>query len=252
MKKSLLFLFIFIALQTAVGLISGLFFKELLIPTIIINAIIVVLFLAMRWYEVDRRYIQSRPWLAIIWTVLLSIGIILPMAYLEEQIPESWRPDVAGEAIFQLLKSPEGYFAVCLLAPLAEEIVFRGAIITALRKCQLSIVSCIIISSLFFAAIHFNPAQMPHAFIMGLLLGWLFVRTDSILLCFLVHWINNSFAYVMVKLFPSLPMDAPLADYFGGSQMAVAQAILCSLMIAIPSLYQLNRILKKTYSFSNA
>ncbi|MBO7051234.1 MAG: CPBP family intramembrane metalloprotease, partial [Prevotella sp.] len=102
----------------------------------------------------------------------------------------------------------------------------------------------VIISALFFAGVHFNPAQMPHAFIVGCLLGWLFVRSNSIVPGFILHWINNSAAYVAVKMFPHMPMDAPLVSYFG-STAAVVQAVVCSLMIALPALYQLNRVLKK-------
>lgn len=262
MKKSLLYIIIFIALQllitVGISVVLKYFYPEtdsqsaqvLTITSITINVIVIILFLSLKWYRVSREYIQTRPWVEVFWTVLLGIGIIIPLAFIEEMIPEAWRKDSIGEALIQMLQTPEGYFAVCMLAPLAEEIVFRGAIITALRRWirdkEYSAISKtwvpIIISACFFSAIHFNLAQIPHAFIMGLLLGWLFTRTGSLLLCFLVHWINNSFAYVFAKLFPSLPVDAPLVDYFG-SNAAVYQAVVCSLMIALPSLYQLQRLL---------
>lgn len=264
MKKSLLYIIIFIALQllitVGISVVLKYFYPEtdsqsaqvLTITSITINVIVIILFLSLKWYRVGRDYIQTRPWVEVFWTILLGIGIIIPLAFIEEMIPEAWRKDSIGEVLIQMLQTPEGYFAVCMLAPLAEEIVFRGAIITALsrwiRDKEYSAISKtwvpIIISACFFSAIHFNLAQIPHAFIMGLLLGWLFTRTGSLLLCFLVHWINNSFAYVFAMLFPSLPIDAPLVDYFG-SNAAVYQAVVCSLMIALPSLYQLNRVLKK-------
>ena len=54
---------------------------------------------------------------------------------------------------------------------------------------------------------------------------------------------GNSAAYVMLKLFPSVPLDADLSAYFGGSETAVVQAVVCSLMVALPALYQLHRLL---------
>ena len=223
----------------------------LTVTTIIINVLVIILFLGFRWYKVSRDYIRMRPWIAMIWTALLAIGIIIPLAFIEQMIPEAWRQDNVGEVLVQMLQTTEGYFAVCMLGPLAEEIVFRGAIITALqrwiRKKEYSSLSKtwvpILVSACFFSAIHFNPAQMPHAFLMGLLLGWLFSRTGSIVLCFLVHWINNSAAYVTLKLFPNVPLDADLSAYFGGSETAVVQAVVCSLMVALPALYQLHRLL---------
>ena len=270
MKKTLLYIIIFVAVQLTVtfgaAAVLKLWFPALspTSPTVMIlisavtSVITLALFLGFKWCPVSRNYIRTRPWQAMIWTVLLAIGIILPLALLEEQIPESWRTDLIGDELMQMLQSTEGYFVVCMLGPLAEEVVFRGAIIRALQgyfgnhNFQFSIFNfqfdssfaVVIISALIFAGVHFNPAQMPHAFIVGCLLGWLFVRTNSIVPGFILHWINNSAAYVAVKMFPQMPMDAPLVSFFG-STAAVVQAVVCSLMIALPALYQLNRVLKK-------
>ena len=91
---------------------------------------------------------------------------------------------------------------------------------------------------------------MPHAFIVGCLLGWLFIRTNSIVPGFILHWVNNSAAYVVAKMFPHIPTDAPMEQYFGGNTPAIWQAIICSLMLALPALYQLNRVMKKNNTFS--
>ena len=279
MKKVLLYIIIFVAVQLTVtfgaAAVLELWFPavsptsptSMIIISAVTSVITLALFLGFKWCPVSRNYIRTRPWQAMIWTVLLAIGIILPLALLEEQIPESWRIDLVGDELMQMLQTTEGYFVVCMLGPLAEEVVFRGAIIRALQgyfakkqaqstrgnhNFQFSIFNfqfdgsfaAVIISALFFAGVHFNPAQMPHAFIVGCLLGWLFVRTNSIVPGFILHWINNSAAYVAVKMFPHMPMDAPLVSYFG-STAAVVQAVVCSLMIALPALYQLNRVLKK-------
>ena len=270
MKKTILYIIIFLAIQVSIALLLNLVLsmwfpavKEdsavaLVYASAITNALIILLFLGFKWCPMSRNYIRTRPWQVFIWTALLAIGIIVPLAFLEEQIPESWRTDLMGEELVKMLKTSEGYFVVCMLAPLAEEVVFRGAIIRALQayfkdhNFHFSILgfqfggsfAAVIISALIFAGIHFNPAQMPHAFIVGCLLGWLFVRTNSIVPGFILHWINNSTAYVAVMMFPNMPLDAPLVQYFG-STAAVVQAIVCSLMIALPSLYQLNRVLRK-------
>ena len=265
MKKSILYLITFAAVQALVTLAAmvalRLWFPDvsaespaaLIAISIATDILLLAVFLGCKWYRANRDYIMSRPWAAMAWTALLGIGIIFPLTLLEEQIPESWRIDLVGDELLEMLKTTEGYFAVCMLAPLTEEVAFRGAMISALQKwAQGRTLSPaaktwlpIVISALFFAGIHMNPAQMPHALIMGMLLGWLFTRTGSILPCFLIHWINNSAAFVAVKLFPNLPMNANLADYFNGNTTAVWQAVICSLMIALPSLYQLNRILRR-------
>jgi membrane protease YdiL (CAAX protease family) len=128
------------------------------------------------------------------------------------------------------------------LAPLAEELVFRGAVLRALLRWNSRHWVGISISALLFALIHMNPAQMPHAFLIGLLLGWMYYRTDSIVPGVVYHWVNNTVAYVLFNLYPD--PDLTLMDLFG-SQQRVLMALGFSLCIFLPALFQLNLRLKK-------
>ena len=256
MKKALLYLVLFAAIQILTSIASMVIVKFIfpsLDPSsavvlnwtsIASNIIAVALFLGFRWCPVSRNWVRERQWLSFLWTILLALGLILPLTWVMEQLPKSWTVNDIPQ-MEEMVKTTSGYFAIAMLAPLAEEIVFRGAIIRALLNWRDNRWLAIIISALFFSAIHMNPAQMPSAFVIGCLLGWIFVRTNSIALCCILHWINNSSAYVIANMFPTLPMDTPLVTYFGGNEIAVYQAVICSLMIALPSLYQLNRTLKK-------
>lgn len=239
---------------------DGMATLQLLITSGLTSVVVVALFTALKWCHVSREYVRTKPWGVFFWTVLLALGVIVPLAWLESFIPAEWLKDTSNGMIAGALSYSEGYFVICMLAPLAEEVVFRGAIIQALtqwgkehmKKEQLTAKEqtrinwlAILVSAFIFALVHLNPAQMPHALIVGVLLGWMYTRTGSIVPCFLLHWINNSSAYVMLKLFPSVPMDAPLIDYFHGSTMAMYQAVGSSLLIAIPALYQFYVFTKK-------
>ena len=83
---------------------------------------------------------------------------------------------------------------------------------------------------------------MPHAFLVGLLLGWMYWRTDSIVPGVVYHWVNNSVAYVIYNIYPDPSLE--LLDMFG-SQRAVLMALVFSLCIFLPALYQLNLRLRK-------
>ena len=78
----------------------------------------------------------------------------------------------------------------------------------------------IAVSSLLFAAVHINPAQMPVAFIVGFLLGWLYVRTGSLLVPAACHVLNNVLGVV---LFHTMP-DTGLIDCIGGTADALLVA----------------------------
>ena len=138
-----------------------------------------------------------------------------------------------------------GYVVVGLLAPLVEEVVFRGAILRALLKWNQNHWLCIAISAALFGLSHFNPAQMPHAFLAGLLLGWMYYRTGSIVPGVVVHWVNNSMAYALYNISKAAygTGDPTMAQLFG--EQRVLLAVLFSLCILIPAIYQLNLRMKR-------
>ena len=204
------------------------------------SIIVLVLFLFFRWAEVSRSYVRSRPWATLFWCALAAMGAIIPSSCLQELMPEL--PNIVEEEFDMILRDRWGYFAIGLLAPVCEELVFRGAVLRALLRWTPRHWLAIAISALFFALIHANPIQMPHAFLVGLLLGWLYYRTDSIVPGIVYHWVNNSIAYVVYNFYPDPQMK--LIDLFG-SQRTVAAAVLFSLLILLPALYQLNLRLRK-------
>ena len=137
-----------------------------------------------------------------------------------------------------------GFLSICILAPLVEELVFRGAILRALLQGMNSHWVAIVISALLFALVHMNPAQMPHAFCLGLLLGWLYYRTHSIIPGIMVHWVNNTLAYTVYNIFPNAN-DIKVVDLFGGDYIRVALSVVFSFLILIPAIYQLHLRMKR-------
>jgi hypothetical protein len=252
MKNAIIYTLAFAVIQlivpylttTAYRLIGGaepaMNITTMIISMTVSSIIIMSLFLYFRWAEVSRSYVRSRPWAVLFWCALAAAGAVIPSSFLQELMPEL--PNLVEEEFDMILRNRWGYFAVGLLAPVCEELVFRGAILRALLHWTPRHWGAIAISALLFALIHANPAQMPHAFIIGLLLGWLYYRTDSIVPGIVYHWINNSIAYIGYNLYPDPSLK--LIDLFG-SQRNVAAAVLFSLFILLPALYQLYLRLKK-------
>jgi membrane protease YdiL (CAAX protease family) len=78
----------------------------------------------------------------------------------------------------------------CLLAPIFEELMFRGILLDWLRK-RTSTSMAIVVSAVLFAVMHFYAVVMPYAFLAGLFLGWLRIRTGSTVNTLFVHTLNN-------------------------------------------------------------
>jgi len=253
MKKAIIYTLLFVAIQAllpvliqqTLGLITGTvpaLDAKLMIICLTANSVAVLaLFFLMRWTQVSRSYVRSRPWGVLFWCALAAAGAVIPSTWLQEQMPEL--PNFAEQEFDMILKDRWGYLAVGLLAPVCEELVFRGAVLRSLLRWAGHHWVAISVSALLFALVHANPAQMPHAFVIGLLLGWLYYRTDSVVPGVVYHWVNNSIAYVVYNLYPDPSLR--LIDILGGSQRSVAAAVLFSLFILLPSLYQLNLRLRK-------
>ena len=138
---------------------------------------------------------------------------------------------------------PGGYAALCILAPIAEEVVFRGAILRKLMEWKPQHRWLMItLSALLFALAHMNPAQFLHPFLIGLLLGWMYVRTGSILPGIVYHCVNNSVPYLTTRLYQAL--DVTLTQILG-STSRVLMAVAFSLLIFVPAIYQLHLWMRK-------
>ena len=81
-----------------------------------------------------------------------------------------------------------------LLAPLVEEIVFRGFFQGQLEQGYRDPTKAILFSSLLFTILHFNPWWSLQIYLLGMVLGYLAWRTGSIWPSLLIHAINNSLA----------------------------------------------------------
>ena len=227
---------------------------KIVLSTILYSIMTLVTFIGAKWCNVSSKYIASKPYGVLGVVSLLSLAFILPSTWAQELLPEKWRVDLFAEVFDKLSKYPEGYIVIGLCAPLVEEVVFRGAILRKLLEwmkesfgglSNKNVWIAILISAVFFAAIHGNPAQIPHALTIGVLLGWLYYRTGSIIPGVLYHWINNSVAYFLAWIFPDIKYDAPLSTYFNGNETAMMVSVIVSAIIAIACIWQLNRMMKK-------
>ncbi|MDP3068820.1 MAG: glutamate-5-semialdehyde dehydrogenase [Opitutaceae bacterium] len=94
----------------------------------------------------------------------------------------------------------QGPLLAIVIAPVTEEIVFRGLILRGLLA-RWRPWPAIVLSSVLFGVMHLNPAQLPVALLIGGLLGWIYVRTRSLGLCIAGHALNNASSYLPGEAF---------------------------------------------------
>ncbi|BBM98717.1 CAAX protease family protein [Marchantia polymorpha subsp. ruderalis] len=86
-----------------------------------------------------------------------------------------------------------------VLAPLLEETVFRGFLMTSLTKWVPTPVA-VIISAIAFAGAHLTPGEFPQLFALGIILGFSYAQTRNLACPMLIHCIWNSGVVVVLTL----------------------------------------------------
>lgn len=144
-----------------------------------------------------------------VWVILLSILLyvfILPFA----EFLTSLFPTTGHWLIEELYKSTTqafeimldykvaGFITVCILAPVFEEILFRGILFRGMIQYGMNPVVAIVMSSILFGMAHMNPWQFLGAGILGAVFAYTYYRTKSLWICVFLHALNNSVSYFMM------------------------------------------------------
>ncbi len=143
-------------------------------------------------------------------TILLSLGamvlfdeinilvnMVIPMPDSFLQVEAMLTPDNPLSLVLLI-------FTVVILAPVGEEVLFRGFLQKYLENAWGDITRAILLSSLFFAVIHFNPYWMIQIYFLGVLLGFLAWRTGSIIPCIIFHVIINATSLLFTSMGESI------------------------------------------------
>lgn len=159
------------------------------------------------WYLWKKRYLDDHRQYAptsagyLTWTVLLLLGAYVVMEWVMGLL--SFLPDWMGDAFDQMRGQWGGILFISLLGPIVEELLFRGAITRELLR-RYRPGAAIVLSALLFGLAHFNPVQMVFAFVLGLLLGWMYWRTRSLVPCIVFHVLNNGLSTWLSLRYPDV------------------------------------------------
>ena len=89
------------------------------------------------------------------------------------------------------------FFAVVIIAPLGEELLFRGFLQQFLEKYWNDITKAVLVTSLFFAFIHMNSYWFIQIYFLGIFLGFLSWKSKSIIPSLILHSVNNGAAVLL-------------------------------------------------------
>ena len=147
---------------------------------------------------------RPRSWPRAIGLALLALGVIYLGAFVYEQVlslfgdwsatdeqglvPQGW--DSSRAAPFVAF-----FLVVTLLAPVVEELTYRGLGISLLEPWGAAL--AIIVTGLLFGAAHGLVVGLPILAFFGIVLGWLRMRTDSVFPGMMLHATFNGIALIV-------------------------------------------------------
>ncbi len=83
---------------------------------------------------------------------------------------------------------------VSVVAPLWEEVIFRGFLLPSLSR-YFPVSQCVCISAVVFALAHFSYERLLPLVCLGILMGIMYVRTRNLLTPILLHSLWNLYAF---------------------------------------------------------
>ena len=195
-KLFLLWWSLYLATQI-IGTILGHFLKntEIMKWTLVTGYLLItVLFFGKGYVKLSFGHIeQHRVWPAIGMSVMMGAALVFALCsvlFLLD-IDLSYQGEEL-EHRQQFFSGIAGALNACIFGPTIEEICFRGIVLGGLLRTRCRPWLAILISTLLFALLHGLGANIVTAILFGILVGWLYWHTGSIIPGLIIHITNNS------------------------------------------------------------
>jgi membrane protease YdiL (CAAX protease family) len=133
----------------------------------------------------------------IAWLMLTGIAVLLNIA--DEPFMLQLHHDIAQTSVAMLV-----LVTVCFIAPVTEELVFRGWLFTRIANSKLGAITALLITSLLFMSLHvpqYNFPALVMVFVLGLLLGIIRYKSNNTSYCIIAHITFNSLSMLTLFLF---------------------------------------------------
>ena len=176
----------------------------------------IVVFLGLRYVKIKTGRIErDRLWKAIGAAALIALGWMFVETGILQLIDADklFADEVEElEKFAKIMTGPLGAIAVGILAPISEEIGFRGVLMGGLIRMRCGAWPAIVISAIVFACFHGTHIQLLGTTVFGIIAGWLYWRTRSLIPSMIIHMVNNSTACLLETVAP---------DYEPGKMVSV-------------------------------
>ena len=176
-------------MQTAVNSTLG--------PVLLVSDFLVIVILLAIKYCSFKELFQKVPADVLLISIVFALCGMFAVELLSSTVDI---PNKLEEQFKMLAGTVSGFFGICIVGPIMEEIIMRRVVLKEMEKLTKSMWWGIIISSALFAIIHINPIQVVFAMPAGIFLGWLYCKTGSLLVPICIHILNNTISFITMNI----------------------------------------------------
>ncbi len=194
---------------------------------------LLVLFFALQKKKISPSLYLGRPSastlvLCFFTGIVLNFATTYIMSFLPEKLLNSY-----GEAASELTNGSTLWYilAAVIMAPVLEELIFRAMMVTRFSTATGNALA-VVLSAAVFGAVHGHIVWSSYAFIIGLLLGTVFVRSRSVIASITVH-----LGFNLVSLLPQASGFSEKGAEIYSSLLAVCYLISIPLSVALIILF---------------
>ena len=188
------------------GVLSKEYFQlvgELLIPSLIIADCLIIIPFLINSYRTGNQLMRSMSLSLAIKLFILGCALNTVVSLVVESLPASATTNEYS-SLMNLVVADNifiSFLTNAVLAALVEEILFRKMIIGFYVEKSGNL--AIVMSALLFGLMHMNPIQSTYAFILGLIMGYIYIKTEyNLLSTFIVHVTINGTS-ILYEYLPS-------------------------------------------------
>lgn len=199
----------------------------------------VLIYSKVKGYEINDivPYKKKISPVTLVLAVAVTIGMFMQNLFLS--VGFSWIMEAAGVKMTVSMPSTDtaGGMMLALLflavfPAFGEEIMYRGALVSGFKERGARF--AILMSALVFCMSHLNPAQLIHQFLLGAVLAFIVVKSDSVVYGVIIHFINNLLAVVLPA---TIPEFNALGIFNTQNALILAAISVVGAAILYPSLY---------------
>ena len=227
LRQTIRLLFLFLLVQAVLAVPVAIVDRWRLEDDFVLGILLLVNFVVILGYlyrrtDLDWKYIQQLFNTGFDWRVWPCVAIsIVGLGMLDAElmkvvirivpVPE-WVQDIYRSEILRKTSFLSALFAAVVIAPLGEELLFRGIILSGLLA-HYTRTSAIVWSAVLFGMMHLDPWQLAPIFISGLVWAWWVIRTGSLLPALFGHALNNLLAATIQHFYtPHLDVSGDLNE----------------------------------------